>query len=320
MTSLGAVQPLSVPGQVDGDVPRVEHLPGQPGHDLDRVRPADADRAGAQAAGVGRVRVGADDQLAREGVVLQHHLVDDAGPRPPEADAVLGGGRAQEVVDLLVLVERRAEVALALDARLDEVVAVDRGGHGDRVAPGLHELEHGRLPQHVLQDHPVGAELQVALAGLHLLVLGVVQVSEQDLVGQGEGPAQPAAHAARASASSSRRPWRPVQASIRSSPCVLPTTRRSHAHSAITRSCGSGSAVAPIGMVAILPGVSNRSGRPRRAARPASALLYPAAVSAHGGGAERDRRPRHRRPDPRRRRRRSLRGAARRRRAPGAAT
>ena len=37
---------------------------------------------------------------AREGVVLQHDLVDDARARLPEADAVLARGRAQEVVDL----------------------------------------------------------------------------------------------------------------------------------------------------------------------------------------------------------------------------
>ena len=72
-------------GQVNRDVLRVEHLPGQPGDDLDRVGAADADGAGAEAAGVRRVRVGADDQLAGEGVLLQHHLVDDAGARPPEA-------------------------------------------------------------------------------------------------------------------------------------------------------------------------------------------------------------------------------------------
>ena len=55
------------------------------------VSPADADSARPKAAGVGRVRVRADDQLAGESVMLQHHLVNDPGARPPEAGAVLSG-------------------------------------------------------------------------------------------------------------------------------------------------------------------------------------------------------------------------------------
>ena len=84
---LGRRPAAQLAGQVDRDVPRIEHLPRQPGDDLDRVGAADADRAGAEPAGIGRVRVGADDQLARKGVILQHHLMDDAGAGPPEAAA-----------------------------------------------------------------------------------------------------------------------------------------------------------------------------------------------------------------------------------------
>ena len=46
-------------------------------------------------------------------------------PGPQKPDAVLRGGRAQEVVDLAVLGQRLAQVGRALDARLDQVVAVD---------------------------------------------------------------------------------------------------------------------------------------------------------------------------------------------------
>jgi hypothetical protein len=81
---------------------------------------------------------------------------------------------------------------LTFDARLDEVVAVDRGRHRDALPPRLHELQHRGLAEHVLQDDPVGAEEQVALAGFHLLALGVVGMTEQHLVGQGQRPAQPA--------------------------------------------------------------------------------------------------------------------------------
>ena len=110
---LGCGPAAQLAGQIHRDVPRVEHLPRQAGDHLDRVRAADADRAGAETAGVRRVRVGADDQRAGEGIVLQHHLVDDAGARSPEAAAILRRRRAQEIVDLLVLGERLAQIRRA---------------------------------------------------------------------------------------------------------------------------------------------------------------------------------------------------------------
>src|SRR5919112_1056769 len=81
-------------------------------------------------AGVRRVAVGADHHPAREGVVLEDDLVDDPASGPPEADAVAGRHRAQELVDLGVDVEGELQVGPGADLRLDEVVAVHRGGHG----------------------------------------------------------------------------------------------------------------------------------------------------------------------------------------------
>ena len=77
------------PGEVHRDASRIERLPGEARDHLHRVGAADADRARAEAAGVRRVGVGAEDQRAREGVVLEHDLVDDPGARLPEAQAVL---------------------------------------------------------------------------------------------------------------------------------------------------------------------------------------------------------------------------------------
>ena len=172
----------------------IEHLPRQAGDDLDRIGAADADGAGAEPAGVGRVRVGADDQLAGKGVILQHHLVDDAGARPPEAGAVLRRRRAQEIVDLLVLRQRLAQVGRPLDARLDQMVAMDRGRHSDFGASRLHELEQARLAEHVLKDDAVGPQQQVAFAGLEFLMLRIVEVPEQDLVRESQRLAQSPAH------------------------------------------------------------------------------------------------------------------------------
>ena len=81
-------------------------LNGQPGHHVDRVGAADADRDHAEAARVRRVAVGADHHPAGERVLLEHDLVDDPGARLPEADAVLRRHGAQELVDLGVHVER----------------------------------------------------------------------------------------------------------------------------------------------------------------------------------------------------------------------
>ena len=85
------------------------------------------------------------------------------------------------------------QVRLALDSRLDEMVAVDSGGRRDFLTQGLHELEHGGLSEHVLQNDAVGMEKQIALARLDFLVFRVVKVSQQNLVRQGQWPAQPAA-------------------------------------------------------------------------------------------------------------------------------
>src|SRR5262245_3079586 len=72
------------------------------------------------------------------------------------------------------------------------MVAVDSRRRGDFLPQGLHELEHGGLPEHVLQNDAVGMEKQIALARLDFLVFRVVKVSEQNLVRQGQWPAQPA--------------------------------------------------------------------------------------------------------------------------------
>ena len=74
------------------------------GHDVDRVGAADADGDHAEAASVGGVGVGANHHAARECVVLEHHLVNDAAAGIPEADAVTGGYRLEEIIDFSVLV------------------------------------------------------------------------------------------------------------------------------------------------------------------------------------------------------------------------
>ena len=189
---LGGGPAAHLAGEPDADVAGVQELPGQAGHDLDGIRAADADGAGAEAAGVGCVGVGADDHGAGEGVVFEHDLVDYAGARAPESRAELRGGGAEEGVDLVVLLDGLDEVDAALDAGLDEVVAVDGGGDGGGVSAGLHEVEHDGLAEDVLECDAVGPERELALALGEVLAGGVVEVAEEELVGEGEGPAEPA--------------------------------------------------------------------------------------------------------------------------------
>ena len=71
---------------------------------------------------------------------------------------------------------------------LHEVVAVDGGGHGGGVAAGLHEVEHDSLAEDVLEGYAVGSECELALALCEVLSCGVVEVAEEELVGEGQGP------------------------------------------------------------------------------------------------------------------------------------
>src|SRR5687768_5148367 len=69
---------------------------------------------------------------------------------------------------------------------------MDSGGHGDLLSPRLHELQHARLPEDVMEDNAVRPEHEVALSGRQLLSFGIVEMAEQDLVGQRQWPVQPA--------------------------------------------------------------------------------------------------------------------------------
>ncbi len=159
-------------------------VPGEAGHHVDGIGATDADGDHAEAAGVGRVAVGADHHAAGERVVLEHDLVDDARAGPPESESVASRDGPQEVVDLLVGVDGDAEVDLGADLGLDEVVAVHGRRHGSLVEPGGHELEQRHLCGGVLHGDTVGVEVGVAVAALQFLVLRVGQVVDQDLLGE----------------------------------------------------------------------------------------------------------------------------------------
>ena len=106
-------------------------------------------------------------------------------PGPPESDAVLRRHRTEEVVDLLVRVDRDAEVDRGADLGLDQVIAVHRRRHGSLGEAGGHELQQGHLRRGVLHGDTVGMEVVVGDAAVDVLVR-VGQVVDEDLLGQRE--------------------------------------------------------------------------------------------------------------------------------------
>ena len=65
---------------------------------------------------------------------------------------------------------------------------MDGGGRGHRGQAGGHELQERHLCRCVLHGDPVGAEVVVAHPTLDGGIIGVVEVVEQDLLGEGEPP------------------------------------------------------------------------------------------------------------------------------------
>jgi hypothetical protein len=54
----------------------------------------------------------------------------------------------------------------------------------------LHELQHARLAEHILENHPVGSDLDIGLPARHACLGWVVQVRQQHLIRQAKWPAQ----------------------------------------------------------------------------------------------------------------------------------
>lgn len=94
----------------------------------------------------------------------------------------------------LVDVDGPGEILGPSNLRLDQMVAVDGGGGLDAVHAGRHELQNGHLGGGILAGHAVGAQLEIRDAALDVLAVGVVEVRVQDLLAEGEGAVEAAAH------------------------------------------------------------------------------------------------------------------------------
>ena len=135
--------------------------------------------------------VGTNHHSAREGVVFEHHLVDDACTREPAVNAVLGGDGLQEVVHFLAFFLGAGEVLFDTFAGDNQVVAVHGTRHCHAGLTGGGELQKGHLGGSVLHGHAVGMEFGKILAAFIGPVLGAIdQVAVDNLFGEGERTAQ----------------------------------------------------------------------------------------------------------------------------------
>ena len=171
---------------------RPTDVPREAGHHVNRVGTADTDGDHAETAGVRRVAIGADHHPAREGVVLQDDLVDDARTRTPEPEAVLGRDGAKEVVDLAVGVDRDTEIDRRPHLGLDQMVAVHRRRDRRLGQTGRHELQQRHLGGGILHCDAIGMEVGVRDTPLQVLTLRIGQMVDENLLGEGQRSAESA--------------------------------------------------------------------------------------------------------------------------------
>ena len=149
-------RPCELVLEEDADDLRTGQLERMPGHADRGVQPAGADRDHRAGAGLGRVAVGADQQLAGRGEALAMDVVADAVPGPREPEAVAGGETLEEAV-----------VVRVLEIDLEEVVVdvLDGGLDLDAVDAELLELHQRHRPGRVLRQRLVDAEGDLGSGG-----------------------------------------------------------------------------------------------------------------------------------------------------------
>src|SRR5574343_410611 len=135
ITSLGAVQPLSLP---------VSFTP--------------------ISLGIFSVAIGTNHHTTGESVVFQHHLVNDTGTGLPKANAIFIRNRSEEIVHFFAFVYRTFEVYLAVVFGHNQVVAVYGAGHGYLGTTGLHKLEQRHLGGGILHGYTVRCKIYVVFA------------------------------------------------------------------------------------------------------------------------------------------------------------
>ena len=154
---------------------------------VNSISAAHSDSHHSKSASIRGMRVSTYHHSARERIVLEHHLMNNASTGTPEANAIFQSHRAQEIVHLAIGFESSRKVFLDTHISTNQMVAMHRGGNCHTSLTGIHELQQSHLCRSVLHSHTVGTELHIintTLEGFH--VLGLIKMGEQYFLGVGQ--------------------------------------------------------------------------------------------------------------------------------------
>ena len=188
---LRGCETLELAGELHADHLRVLEFPREADHGVHGVCTAHANREHAEAASVHGVGVGTNHHSAREGVVFEHHLVDDACTREPAVNAVLGGDGLEKIVNFLAFFFGAREVLFDTFASDNQVVAVHGTRHSHAGLACSRELEEGHLGGCVLHGHAVRVEFgKISAALVGSIFCAIDQVAVENLLGESERAAK----------------------------------------------------------------------------------------------------------------------------------
>ena len=175
-------------GELDADELGELKLPWHSGHDVHRVGTAHSDGYHAEPACVHGVGIRPDHKSAREGIILKHHLVYDAGTWLPKSDSVLIRYRSEKIKNLVGFINGLLKICSCAYAGLNEVVAVNRGGHRYFFAACRHELQQGHLGRSILHGNTIGRKINVGITSLKGFFRELLpEVSVQNFLAKSKG-------------------------------------------------------------------------------------------------------------------------------------
>ena len=174
--------------ELDADELGKLQLPWHSCHDVHRVGTAHSNSYHAESACVHRVGIRPDHESAREGIILKHHLVYDAGTRLPKSDSVLVRYGSEKIKYFVGFVNGLLKVCVSAYAGLNKVVAVNRGGHRYFFAAGGHELQQGHLSRSILHGNAIGRKINIGIASLKGFFRELLpEVSVQNFLAKSQG-------------------------------------------------------------------------------------------------------------------------------------
>ncbi len=153
-------------------------------HHIHGIRTADTDGDHSQSARVRRMRVRADHHSAGECIILKHNLMDNSRTRFPESDSVFVRNACEEFVHFLVIGVCPKQIARRSDFRLNQMIAVNGGGHRHGFSSGGHELKQCHLSGCILHGYSVWSEFHIALSPLRCFHRFFKIVRVEDLFSQ----------------------------------------------------------------------------------------------------------------------------------------